>query len=228
MPRASGLGFRTPRLTVPDGQVDETSTIPHQFAHLKQIGSLPGAACPAQPSRPPEPARRRNVARTCDGERSLRSGFARLVVMGTPRRGAPWICPRPASMRACFLFLGGEKLSGAEGIPRVRHSETRDRDARASRLEPNVTPGRCSLLTRLVPVLRQADGQCEHRPGAGSFRQRPESRQTISYHSGVRTAAAPLPAFGVRARTVGDFFRGGQFIGKAAAGVPGKTSNEEI
>jgi hypothetical protein len=39
---------------------------------------------------------------------------------------------------------------------------------------------------------------------------------------------ARLPAFGVRVRTVGDFFRGGQFIGKAAAGVPGKTSNEEI
>jgi hypothetical protein len=52
--------------------------------------------------------------------------------------------------------------------------------------------------------------------------------QTISYHSGVRTAVARLPAFGVRVRTVGDFFRGGQFIGKAAAGVPGKTSNEEI
>jgi len=30
----------------------------------------------------------------------------------------------------------------------------------------------------------------------------------------------------VRVCTVGDFFRGGQFIGKAAAGVPGKTSNE--
>jgi hypothetical protein len=31
----------------------------------------------------------------------------------------------------------------------------------------------------------------------------------------------------VRVRTVGDFFRGGgQFIGKAAASVPGKTSNE--
>ena len=63
-------------------------------------------------------------------------------------------------------------------------------------------------------------------PGAGSYRLRPESRQTISYHSGVRTAAAPLPAFGVRVRTVGDFFRGGQFIGKAAAGVPRTTSNE--
>jgi len=30
----------------------------------------------------------------------------------------------------------------------------------------------------------------------------------------------------VRVRTVGDFFRGGQFIRKAAAGVPGKKSNE--
>lgn len=149
--RQGGWGSGLRRLTVPDGQVDETSTIPHQFAHLKQIGNLPGAACPAQPSRPPEPARRRNVARTCDGERRLRSGFARLAVMRTPLRGAPWLCPRPASMRACFLFLGCEKPSGAEGVPRVRHSETRDRDARASRLEPNVTPGRCSLLTRLVP-----------------------------------------------------------------------------
>lgn len=149
--RQAGWGSGLRRLTVPDGQVDETSTVPHQFAYLKQIGNPPGAACPAQPSHPPEPARRRNVARTCDGERRLWSGFARVAVMRTPRRGAPWLCPRPASMRACFLFLGGEKLSGAGGIPRVRHSETRDRDARASRLEPNVTPGRCSLLTRLVP-----------------------------------------------------------------------------
>jgi hypothetical protein len=30
----------------------------------------------------------------------------------------------------------------------------------------------------------------------------------------------------VRVRTVGDLFRCGQFTGKAAAGVPGKTSNE--
>jgi hypothetical protein len=63
--------------------------------------------------------------------------------------------------------------------------------------------------------------------GAGSYRLWPESRQTISYRSGARAAAAaPLPAFGVRVRTVGDLFRCGQFTGKAAAGVPGKTSNE--
>ena len=103
--------------------------------------------------------------------------------------------PRPASMGAPSLFPGRENLSGAEGILSVRLSETRDSGARASGLRPNVTPARCSLLTRLVPVLRQADGQCEDRPGPGSFRQRPESRQTISYHSGVRPACGAVTCF---------------------------------
>jgi hypothetical protein len=49
------------------------------------------------------------------------------------------------------LFPGRENLSGAERILSVRLSETRDSGARASRLRPNVTPARCSLLTRLVP-----------------------------------------------------------------------------
>jgi hypothetical protein len=115
MPRQAGWGCGLHRLILPDGKVDETSIIRHQFAHLKQIGNLPGAACPAQPSRPPEPARRRNVARTCDGERRFRSGFARLAIVRPPLRGAPGLCPRSASMRACFLFLGCENLSGPRG-----------------------------------------------------------------------------------------------------------------
>ena len=119
----------------------------------------------------------------------------RLITMRTPLRDALLLCPRPASMGAPSLFPGRENLSGAERILSVRLSETRDSGARASRLRPNVTPARCSLLTRLVPVLRQADGQCEHRPGAGSFRHRPESRQTISYPSGVRPACGAVTCF---------------------------------
>ena len=60
MPRASRLGFRTPSFGRPDGQVDETSTVPDQFAHLKQIGKparcdLPGLAeLPAGASETPQ------------------------------------------------------------------------------------------------------------------------------------------------------------------------------
>src|SRR6266571_3470629 len=64
---------------------------------------------------------------------------------------------------------------------------------------------------------------------AASFR-RPESRQTFSERGGLRpgsgaaTCMPPLPALGVRPRTVGDFCAG-QFIGKAPVGVPSTTFN---
>jgi hypothetical protein len=59
---------------------------------------------------------------------------------------------------ACPFPRTGENLSRAEGILRVRLSETRDSDARASRLTPNVASARCSLLTRLFSGLRQRMG----------------------------------------------------------------------
>jgi len=80
-----------------------------------------------------------------------------------------------------FPFSGWENLSRAEGIQRVRLSETPgDSDARASRLTPYMTPAWCSLLTRAFPVLRQADGHCEHRPGTVGYSCGRNYTQTIS------------------------------------------------
>ena len=112
------------------------------------------------------------------------------------------------------------------GILRVRLSETRDRDARASRLGPNVTPARCRLLTRLATRLKAGGWAMRTPPGAGSYRPRPNPGKRFHIIAERDPLRLPLPSFGVRVRTVGDFFRGGQFIGKAAASVPGKTSNE--
>jgi len=66
-PSASGSRSRTQPFGPPGRKVDESSTLPDQFTPLKQIGNLPDGACPARPGRRPVSARRRNVARTCDG-----------------------------------------------------------------------------------------------------------------------------------------------------------------
>jgi hypothetical protein len=115
---------------------------------------LPGAAGPsagagATPQRGP------HLRRRCPG-----SGRASLCLHPrTPPRGASGPCPRPAAMGTPSPFpRTGENLSRAEGILRVRLSETRDSDARASRLTPNVASARCSLLTRLFSALRQRMG----------------------------------------------------------------------
>lgn len=106
------------------------------------------------------------------------------------------------------LFPGRENLSGAEGILSVRLSETLDSGARASRLKPNVTPAPVQPANQAFSVLRQADGNANTGRGGLVSAAAGISRQTISYHSGGRPACVPLPALGVRTRTVGDFFRG--------------------
>ena len=82
---------------------------------------------------------------------------------------------------AVFLSLDWENLSGAERNLRVRLSETRDRDARASRLRRNVTPGPVQPSNQgRSRVLRQARWAMRTPAAwAASFR-RPESRQTFS------------------------------------------------
>lgn len=162
------------------------------------------------------PARCRNVACTCDGgsRRPVRPA-ASYHHADSAARCAPAM-PAVGINGAPSLFPGWENLSGAEGILSVRLSETRDSGARASRLRPNVTAGRCSLLTRLVPVLRQADGQCERRPG-GLVSAAGGITANDFIYSGVRPACAPLPALGVRTRTVGDFF-GGRSVHREGGG----------
>jgi hypothetical protein len=154
--RHAGWGSGLCRSALPDGERQD------QFAYLNRSENLPGEACPAWPNR-----RSQRDAATWPAPATKCTGAGQASpaspCCGLRRAVRPWLCPRPASMEARSFFLGCENLSGGEGIPRVRHSETRDRDARASRLGPNVVPARCSLLTRLVPVLRQANGQYEHR-----------------------------------------------------------------
>jgi hypothetical protein len=75
-PSASGSRSGTQPFGPRGRKVDESSTLPDQFTPLKQIGNLPDGACPARPGRRPVPARRRNVARTCDVGARLRLGLA--------------------------------------------------------------------------------------------------------------------------------------------------------
>ena len=134
-----------------DDKVGEISTIQDRCVLLKQIRSSPVRPRAARPARRPEAAGYPRVARTCDGGAESWPALAARSA-GTGHDG---LCPRPASMRSVFPFPRlGENLSSAERNPRVRLSETRDRDARASRLRGNVAPGRCSLLTWVVPGLK--------------------------------------------------------------------------
>ena len=104
-----------------DGKADEVSAIPGQFHIPKQIGNLPHEVRSSWPGRRPVPAGRPNVACTCDGGSPA---LAPPQHLRTPPRDAPGPCPRPASMGSPSLFPGGENLSRAEGIQRVRLSET--------------------------------------------------------------------------------------------------------
>ena len=140
----------------------------------------------------------------------LRSGRSPPYHLRTSPSGAPGA---GVNEDAFPFSRAGENLSRVEGILRVRLSETRDSDARASRVTAKVASARCSLLTRLVLVLRQADGHCEHRPGSVRCGHGRESQQTVSYASGVRPASGSVTCLSVRARTVGDFFAAAQFIG---------------
>ena len=91
--------------------------------------------------------------------RAMHPGYAR----GRHQWGAP------------SLFPAGRIFPGAEGILSVRLSETRDSGARASGVGPNVTPARCSLLTRLVPRLK-----------AGGWAMRtPAGRGLVSAAAGI-------------------------------------------
>jgi hypothetical protein len=114
---------------------------------LKQIRSSPAALGAARPARQPEAAGCQRVARTCDGD-------AKSWPPSLPGRrgtGPDGLCAGRHQCGLSSLSLDGENLSGAERNPRVRLSETRDRDARASRLRSNVTPARYSLVTWVVP-----------------------------------------------------------------------------
>ena len=131
--RQAGRGHGLCRLAVPDGAVDESSTIPGQFTLLMQIGNLPDEALAGAAGPRPVPARRRSGGPHLRrrAQAPVRASSS-LITMRTPSRGAPGLCPRPASMPGLPFFSGWENLSWAEGILSVRFGETRDRDARAS------------------------------------------------------------------------------------------------
>jgi hypothetical protein len=93
-------------------------------------------------------------------------------------------------------------------------------------LTPNVESARCSLLTRLVRVLSQADGHCEHRTDPVRYGYGRNHSKRFHILADTDLLRAPLPALGVRARTVGDFFVAGQFIGEGGGRVPRTRSNE--
>ena len=120
-PSASGLGVPAVPFVPSDGKADEVSAIPGQFHIPKQIGNLPHKVRSSWPGRRPVPAGRPNVACTCDGGSPAPAPPQHLR---TPPRDAPGPCPRPASMGSPSLFPGGENLSRAEGVQRVRLSET--------------------------------------------------------------------------------------------------------
>jgi hypothetical protein len=120
------------RVEVPDSavwpsgrKVDESSTVPDQFAPLKQIGNLPGGACPAQPGRRPVPARRRHVARTCDGGAQAPVGLRPALSPADSAARCARPCPRPASMGTPSLFPGLGRIfpgqRGYRGFGSVKH-----------------------------------------------------------------------------------------------------------
>lgn len=88
-PSASGSRSRTQPFGPPGRKEDESSTLPDQFTPLKQIGNLPDGACLARPGRRPVPARRRNVARTCDGGAQASVGPRSAFTRGLHRAVRP-------------------------------------------------------------------------------------------------------------------------------------------
>jgi hypothetical protein len=119
--RRAGRGHGLRRLAVPDGMVDEISTIPDQFTLLMQIGNLPDEALATVAEPRPVPARRRNEARTCDGGCRHRSGPGpALSPCGLRCAVRPGRCPAAGVNAGPPLFSGWENLSWAEGILSVR------------------------------------------------------------------------------------------------------------
>jgi hypothetical protein len=145
----------------------------------------------------------------------LRSGPASPYHLRTPPSGAYGPRPRPASMRTPSPFPGlEENLSRTEGILRFGSAKHVTLMHVHQRVTPNVASALCSLLTRLVPVLRQADGHCEHWPGPVRYGYSRNHSKRFHILADTDLLRAPLPALGVRARTVGDFFVAGQFMGE--------------
>jgi hypothetical protein len=109
----AGRGHGLRRLAVPDGTVDEISTIPDELTRLMQIGNLPDETSAGVADSRPVPAGRRNEARTCDGGCRRRSGPRPALSPCGLRCAVLWgDAPRPASMPGLPLFSGWESFLG--------------------------------------------------------------------------------------------------------------------
>jgi hypothetical protein len=114
--RQAGRGPGLCRLAVSRGRVDETSTVPGQFAPVIQIGNLPGEAWAGVTEAGSAPAGCRNAARTCDGGRRHRPGPRPALSPGGHRCAVlPGYAPRSASMRRLPFSQAGRIFPGQRG-----------------------------------------------------------------------------------------------------------------